>query len=293
MTIKIEIPSDNKPLAVAIGAALVAFANNEALGALTVTSDTIVTAEEKSALTPKPSALTVMEQASSTVTQTSEAATVSNQSSEVKTTTGESAGQSQEQSTVEQGVDAAQDATVVNNVVVGSEITAANDPNKLDEKGVGFNTQFCGNAAKPFYGSGKTKGQWKRRQGVDQADYDAWYAASLAATSGQDQQIDTTSAFQSDNVQQINTASAFNGEQVNDGQNHQPQQQGGLTFADAGAFMQWLSEQQAAELITAADIDSAYTATQSSMDDLFDPAKSANAIAAVYNFLANIAQGQQ
>ena len=292
MTIKIEIPSgaEFKSLALAIGQALVTYGG----GATTSIETTTVAAEVKEV---KKSVETVTEAAGSTVTQASDTATVSTQSSEEAGNDQQADAGTAGTSTIEQGTTSS---------TVGSASNAqsgSNDGAKLDEKGVGFNTDFCGKAAKPFYGSGKDKGQWKKRQGVDKDDYDAWYATSLAAvgtteTAGQDQQVDTSSAFQGqgDNVSQINTAGAFaggqNGEVVNDGQNHQPQKQGGLTFADAGAFMQWLSEQQAAELITAGDIDSAYESTQSSMGDLFDPSKSANAIAAVYNFLSNIAEGQ-
>lgn len=309
MTIKIEIPSgaEFKPLALAIGEALVKYGG----GATRISS--AVTTEEKSALTEVPKSVeTATEQASSTVTQTSAVVTASTQSFEqavgksqrADAATAESSTTVQDTTNNTDGsATNAQAGSVANSTIVTSGSTGTNSTEKLDEKGVGFNAQFCGNAAKPFYGSGKDKGQWKKRQGVEKPEYDAWYEASLAgestATVGQEQQVDTAAAFnqgQGDNVQQINTASAFNGQQngqvVNDGQNHQEQKQGGLTFADAGAFMQWLSEQQAAELITAGDIDSAYAATQSSMGDLFDPSKAADAIAAVYNFLSNIAEGQ-
>ena len=294
MTIKFEIPSgaEHKLLAASIGAALVAYA-----GGVTIESSDIegalavaISAEEETALAESPKSVeTATEQASSTVTQNSEVVTASNQSSEevVKmTSNGESPGMSQEQSTAQQDAGAAQGAS-------------GNDATKLDEKGVGFNAQFCGNAAKPFYGSTKTKGQWKKRQGVEQADYDAWYTSSLAMVSAMRSaedsvaQPDTAGAFTPAD-QTIDTSAAFkNGEQVPDGQNHQPQKAGGLTFAGAGEFMKWLAEQQAAQLITAGDIDSAYQATGNSMGDLFDPSKAANAIAQVYNFLSNIAEGQQ
>jgi hypothetical protein len=282
MTIKIEIPSgaEFKPLAVAIGEALVKYGGT----GVNISTSNAVTVEESEAITEavKTSlAETATEQDSSTVTQNSEVATASSQSSNVVnlesaagniTDTTQSSAQSQEQSAAQQDVGAARDA-------LGNDVT------ELDEKGVGKNAQFCGNAAKPFYGSGKMQGQWKKRQGVDQPVYDEWYTASLALVTPL--QVDTAE-------QQIDTSAAFqNGEQVPDGQNHQPQGAGGLTFADAGAFMQWLSEQQAAELITAGDIDSAYQATGNSMGDLFDPSKAANAIAQVYNFLSNIAEGQQ
>jgi hypothetical protein len=51
----------------------------------------------------------------------------------------------------------------------------------LDEKGVVFNADFCGEAKEPFYASGVMKGQWKKKRGVDQKDYDAWYQSALPA----------------------------------------------------------------------------------------------------------------
>lgn len=280
MTIKIEIPSGNeyKPLAAAVGAALVQWGS-----CMAATSNTTVTSDEKATLNPKLPVETATVQESSTTRQSSESVTASSQSSEeeVKTTSG-----SQEQSNARQGADGAGDATVANDTIVAGISISDNDASNLDEKGVGFNEKVCGKAAKPFYGSGKTKGQWKRRGGVDQSVYNAWYSESLAAVSSTSTCVD--------NVTQIDTASAFqNGEVVNDGQNHQPQGAGGLTFADGGLYLMWQSEQQAAELITNSDIDSAYAAVQCTVADLFDPSKSANTIAAVYNYLSNIAAGEQ
>lgn len=303
MTIKIEIPSDNefKPLAAAIGLALYNYGNNitAELGATIVTHTTTTTAgdasivEQTKTLTTADIAKAVNEETA--VKLNSAEAAIDSTSENNQATT------NLEQSTAQQD---AGDALDAHSGTAGSGLTEGNNNAKLDDKGVGFNEKLCGNAAKPFYGSGKTKGQWKRKQGVEQADYDLWYDASLALASqdSQEQQVDTAAAFagqdqgQGDNVSQINTAAAFagrqNGEVLNDGQNHQPEGAGKLTFKDAGEFMQWLSEQQAAENITAGDIDSAYASTQCTMGDLFDPAKAANAIALVYNFLSNIAEGQ-
>lgn len=302
MTIKIEIPSDNefKPLAAAIGLALYNFGNGitTEIGVTIVTNTTTTTAGDAS----------IKEEVK--VLTTADVAKAANAETAVKLNSAEGATDStsgKSQATTNQGGAAQQgagDAQGVHSGAADSSLTDGNDNAKLDDKGVGFNEKICGNAAKPFYGSGKTKGQWKRKQGVDQADYDAWYDASLALASQdqQEKQVDTSAAFsgqdqgQGDNVAQINTAAAFagrqNGEVVNDGQNHQEQHQDGKTFKDAGEFMQWLAEQQAAENITAGDIDSAYASTQCTMGDLFDPAKAANAIALVYNFLSNIAEGQ-
>jgi len=47
---------------------------------------------------------------------------------------------------------------------------------RKDQKGVVFNPTFCANAKEPFYTSGAVLGQWKKARGCDQAAYDAWYA---------------------------------------------------------------------------------------------------------------------
>ncbi len=51
----------------------------------------------------------------------------------------------------------------------------------VDEHGVPFDAAYCGTAKDPFYKSGKRKGQWKRRQGVDEAKYDLWHAEQVLA----------------------------------------------------------------------------------------------------------------
>lgn len=48
-----------------------------------------------------------------------------------------------------------------------------------DDKGVAFNEDYCAKAKEPFYTSGPKTGQWKKRQKVEQAAYDAWYAEQL------------------------------------------------------------------------------------------------------------------
>ena len=297
MTIEIKIPSDNKPLAAAIGAALSAYANGETLGHPCVTSNE-PTVERKIGKAPtveKPLAETVTEQASSTETLNSAAVGASTTSSEKK----------QQVDAASAGTSTTQQDATLQTAGSANAALAGNATDNLDEKGVGFNAAYCSQAKVPFNQTGKKKGQWKRRQGVAEEAYDAWHAASVLAAPASiigEERIDETADVTDINTagaftngeQQINTAGAFqNGEQINNGQNHQPQEQGAKTFADAGEFMQWLSEQQAANLITSGDIDSAYAATSSSMGDLFDPSKAADAVVAVYNFLAPIAAGQQ
>lgn len=107
---------------------------------------------------------------------------------------------------------------------------------RLDEKGVPFNKELCANAAKPFYASGKERGQWKRRPGVDQGAYDAWYAEALGlvpSVAGPEPTIDVQEAVSP-------TASKVP--------------------ANGGEFFAWVSEMQTAGHLTQADLDAAYPA---------------------------------
>ena len=151
------------------------------------------------------------------------------------------------------------------------------DPNNLDEKGVGKNPNFCSNAQIPFNQSGKKKGQWKKKQGVDEAAYDEWYASELA-------NVSTAGAATNDTP--VDTGAAFGNNQK------QTPAAGGLTFTDAGQFMAWVAEQQTAELLTQGDIDSAYQMTSTQVHDLFNPQLFPAAVKAVYEFLAPIAAGE-
>jgi hypothetical protein len=146
---------------------------------------------------------------------------------------------------------------------------------RVDTNNVPFNPEFCGNAAKPFYGSGKRSGQWKKRQGVDEAAYDAWYAAELARA--------TTSPGDDDPaLNNINTAGAFN----NDAGNGQPASD--PVPEDCGAFMGWVSAKQAAGLLTQNDIGDAYSQAGVQVTDLFPPNDETtvkNNVAALYQLL--------
>ena len=139
------------------------------------------------------------------------------------------------------------------------------DPANVDTKGVPFNAEFCGRAAKPYYASGKRSGQWKKRQGVDELAYDNWYAAELAkvvpATTGQDNQQAA-----------INTASAFGGQQrqQQDGDaNTADVNTGEVAPHDAGTLMAWVSEMQAAGRITQEQVNTAYQQAGVTMPDVF------------------------
>jgi len=298
--IEIKIPADDKykSLAAAIGLALYNWGNgNEASAPITITSTT----------TESVGDVAVVEQTK--VTTTADIVKSIKADNVVKLNSAEGASDStlntdqqlQEQSNATEGADVggASDATVASGQPVG------NDLNNLDTKGVGKHADYCGNAKVPFNATGKKKGQWKKRQGVTEEAYDEWYALSLAAIgSGSGEQkpeINTDNAFNGNGDQdrspEINTDAAFgqqqqsavNGQVLNNGQSQQKKVEGGRTFVDAGEYMKWQAEQQAAGNITNGDIESGYAANSIGIQDLFDPAKASNAVAVMYNYLAPIA----
>lgn len=157
------------------------------------------------------------------------------------------------------------------------------DPANTDTKGVPFNAEFCGKAAKPYYASGKRSGQWKKRQGVDELVYDNWYAAELA-------KVATSGAGQGDQAP-VNTASAFSGQQQQEpAANNEP-----AVPHDAGTLMAWVSEMQAANRITQQQVNEAYQQAGVTMTDVFPgPNKTeetiAQAVRNVYTILVSWAQ---
>ena len=159
--------------------------------------------------------------------------------------------------------------------------SASSDDERVDDNGVRFNVAYCGEAQIPFYSSGKNKGQWKKKKGVDQADYDTWYAQMLTTvetgSGGGDTEADP---------EQVDTSAAFGGEP-------QTQQTAELTFSDAGQFMAWVAEQQTAGLIAQEDMDGAYRTTGIQIQDLFNPETAADKIAELYAVLNKHIQEQQ
>lgn len=121
-------------------------------------------------------------------------------------------------------------------------------------KGVSHNPEFCGNAARPFYTSGKRQGQWKKRQGADEAAYDAWYAEQLAAIEGNDEE--------EDDLPPISTAGAFGAK---------PAPAAEPCPDNTGAYMGWVSEKMAAGLLTQADTDEAHRRFGITLGHLFPP----------------------
>lgn len=157
------------------------------------------------------------------------------------------------------------------------------DASKLDLNGVAFNAAYCGEAAEPFYTTGKMRGQWKKKRGVEQDDYDAWYTAEQQkggpTVEPEQPAVNAGSAFGA-STPSVNSAAAFGGQQ----QAPAPEPEDD-TPADAGSLMVWVSEKQAAGLITQEDVNAAWGAAGvASPADLFGP-NAAEAVAAVFQHL--------
>ena len=152
----------------------------------------------------------------------------------------------------------------------------AGDSSRVDEKGVAYNPQMCANAAKPFYASGKTKGQWKKKGGENgptEAAYDAWYAEALAAVTT----VTKTDAPQADvDVSKVWSAAAA------------PANAGPKAPTNPGELFAWISEMQAGGRLTQFDVDAAYPANNLSGPQLWtaDPATQALMVTALYDTLA-------
>ena len=155
------------------------------------------------------------------------------------------------------------------------EVPKQSSDTRVDHNGVQFNPSFCANAKDPFYGSGKKQGQWKKRKGVSDADYDDWYLGGAQAA-----QPTTT---ESDEEPPANTAAAFGAQQFASAV------PAANTPTDCGSFMGWVSEKQAAGLLSQDDIGEAYTQAGVQVTDLFPPNDEAvvgRAVSSLYELLS-------
>lgn len=155
---------------------------------------------------------------------------------------------------------------------------------RLDPKGVAFHSAFCGEAKEPFYASGKNKDQWKKKKGVDQPVYDAWYAEQLGALDAAfdddtvpGPEINAAAAFGNTATPEINAAAAF-------GNTAAQQAPAADAPTDAPSLMLWISERQAAGELTQDDVNAAYTTTNLGMQDIFGD-NPTPAVAALHTFL--------
>lgn len=158
------------------------------------------------------------------------------------------------------------EATVVSGkaaptVTVAPSVIDASKPQRVDHNGVPFDGMLCANAADPFYGSGAKQGQWKKKRGVSDTDYDAWYAEqlTLAAPAG-DTAADTETA--------VDPAAAFGAPNTAPAEQAAPET---AAPTDAGGLMGWISDKQAAGLLTQDDVGAAYVATGLELMSVFPP----------------------
>tara|TARA_R100001377_G_scaffold4294_2_gene2475 strand:- start:42 stop:842 length:801 start_codon:yes stop_codon:yes gene_type:complete len=262
MTIKIEFPADRTDIALAIGQALTAIGQGKAL--LNSPAPTTAAEDFKGQAAAEQNVADMMAD-EGTAHNAAQAGPTVEQEAEVDAAfedsdiAGDTFGGKPEQSTAGPGADAAQGAA------------AASD--NLDEKGVAFNGEFCSKAAQPFYGSGKKKGQWKKRQGVDERAYDDWYADELFSG-----KIEDTSKGETTSDSNV-AANTF-------GSNNQQAATDEATPKDAGQLMKWVSEQQAAGNITQQQVTDVYSQLQLPFDAVMNPAYPvAQNCAAIYNHL--------
>lgn len=147
------------------------------------------------------------------------------------------------------------------------EEAPASDNAELDERGVAFNEEYCGRAAEPFYTSGTRQGQWKKRRGLDQKAYDAWYTGELLKL--KPTAAEQPAAKPEAQATPETTKAAFSGTDstpptppAGDDTDHDEP-------TSAGELMGWVAEMQAAERLDQDGIDRAYNDSGFTPGDLF------------------------
>ena len=225
--INITIPADNKPLAAAIGRALAQYGGDSAAAVGTAVHGAV-----------ESELMTGVEQLTPVVTATAE---------EIAGLISDNPGGGH--------VEPLADPLANHTAGVTTANTGAADDTPIDHKGVAKNPDYCSNAAKPFYASGPRSGQWKKRQGVEDAAYDAWHAGEVAklpaTTTTTDTPVDTAGAFSAGA-----TTTAASTETV-------PH--------DSGTLMAWCSERQTAGLSSQTDINTAWANCGLTINDICAP----------------------
>lgn len=140
-------------------------------------------------------------------------------------------------------------------VVAEDEPSGDSEPGQVDHNGVYFNPDYCGNSAEPFYSSGKQAGQWKKKRGVEQADYDAWYASQTGAA---------TEPPEPTEPPPVNSASAFTPAAAEPAA-AMP------AMATAGDLMKWISEHQTAGRLSQDQIAAGWAQAGAGYADVFPP----------------------
>lgn len=167
----------------------------------------------------------------------------------------------------------------------GAGAAPATGSAKLDAKGVPFDAAYCANAADPFYGSGQRAGQWKKRKGLADEAYDAWYDERLQdlAPAG----TVTVQTGDEGGAPLGDTAAAF----AAAGNTTAAAAAGAKVPTNAGELMTWVSEKQAAGLLTQPNIQAAYQFAGLQLADLFvaDAGVVAKNVSSLYSILSQSA----
>jgi hypothetical protein len=124
----------------------------------------------------------------------------------------------------------------------------------LDHNGVPHSAEWCCalSSKSTFYGSGKKAGQWKKRVNTDEAGYDAWYAGELAKLQGPGAETDTP----------YDVAAAFGAEAATGGEDPE-------YFENGADLMVWVGEQTALGVMDQTDLEAACKACHLQPTDLF------------------------
>lgn len=166
MTIKIEIPADYPLLINAVGKALASYKGESpfgALGAGPAKASQDVSHEEKSVLPEE----------------------VVDRASDGSNTTFDSPENvASAAATIEQITQAEVNAGNLPAMSAGHPQQDAEGKYLTDYNGVMHIPAVCGVAEKPFYASGTNKGQWKRKGGVTEDEYNRVYADALSQVAG-------------------------------------------------------------------------------------------------------------
>lgn len=131
----------------------------------------------------------------------------------------------------------------------------AADSLRVDMHGVRFDDRYCAEAEEPFYTTGKQKGQWKKRRGVEENEYSNWYESQRPAAP-------VATPMEPAPLPVTNVAAAF-GAHVAPVARPLP--------ANAGELMTWCAELQAAGRLTQPDITAAYADLGLALFDIFEP----------------------
>lgn len=224
--LKIEFDPSNKPLAAAIGAALTAYGRGD-----TLAEAAIANKMEADTVAPK------LESSAASAVGSNVAEHQNSQTSE----------ETPSETTATESESPAAD--------VGSKGYPIHDLN-----GVPHDKDFCGKAAEPFYKEGnKRAGKWKKKVGVSDSDYDAWYEEQL-------HKLSPAQARKDDEAQGIESPSqkAFQPtEETPELKN---------VAADFGSLTEWMSEKQTAGLLESAQIVQVYKALGTTVAALISPA---------------------